>query len=202
MTVDLKELARHETVLDGSARRVAGVYAEALFNAAEERKQTEDVLHDLEDFAQLLHKGDPLLSAAFNTAVLGRDRREAVLKSLEGKATELFVQFLHVLNRHERLQLLRPVAAAFRKLYDRKTGRMNVVVRSAQPLADDQVERLRADLTASFGRDPVFDRRLDPDLIGGMVVQVEDWVYDGSVRTRLAKIREQLVERGSHVPTH
>ena len=75
---------------------------------------------------------------------------------------------------------------------------MQVRVRSAVPLADDQRERLTGELRETFGKEPVLHASVEPDLLGGLVVQVDDWVYDGSIRTRLDILRKQLVERSSH----
>ena len=63
-------------------------------------------------------------------------------------------------------------------------------------------ERLRQELRAKFGREPVLSVRVDPDLLGGLVVRVDDWVYDGSVRARLERIRHQLIERSTYVHAH
>ncbi len=66
------------------------------------------------------------------------------------------------------------------------------------PLPDDQLERLRNELRGALRREPILETRVDPDLLGGLVVQVGDWVYDSSVRSRVADIRNQLIERSSH----
>ncbi len=85
-----------------------------------------------------------------------------------------------------------------RSLYEDRTGLVHVQVRSAVPLADDQRDKLRAELKAKFGRDPVLEARVDPDLLGGLTVQVGDVLYDASIRTRLERIRTHLIESSSH----
>jgi F-type H+-transporting ATPase subunit delta len=66
------------------------------------------------------------------------------------------------------------------------------------PLADDQVEKLRQQLHRAFQREPVLQLRVDPDLLGGVVVRVRDWVYDGSLRTSLLNMHDQLIESSKH----
>jgi F-type H+-transporting ATPase subunit delta len=65
-------------------------------------------------------------------------------------------------------------------------------------LADDQRERLTGELRGAFGKEPVLRSSVEPGLLGGLIVQVDDWVFDSSVKTRLENIRHQLVERSSH----
>jgi F-type H+-transporting ATPase subunit delta len=105
---------------------------------------------------------------------------------------------MKVLNQHERLNLLRPILAAAKELRDQRAKRIRVQVRSAVPLADDQADRLRQQLRESLRLDPVLRTEVDPELLGGVVVRVGDWLYDASVRARLDSIRNQLIERSSH----
>jgi F-type H+-transporting ATPase subunit delta len=108
------------------------------------------------------------------------------------------MNFLLVLNGHERLDLLRAIVEAYRELRDERAGRVAVVVRSAVPLPGDQRDHLIQELRETFQREPVVEIQLDPDLLGGVVVQVGDWVYDQSVKSKLEDIRNQLIARSSH----
>jgi F-type H+-transporting ATPase subunit delta len=194
-----QEQPRHATVLDDTEQHVARVYAEALLGAAEKGGQAAEILEDLDALVREVFARDPKLEAFLASAAVGRERkREAIDKAFAGRASGILLNFLNVLNAHDRLNLLRGVAATYHDLYERRAGRMRVRVASAVPLADDQQERLRHELRAAFGREPVLEARTDPDLLGGLVVQVDDWVYDASVRTRLDNIRKQLIERSSY----
>jgi F-type H+-transporting ATPase subunit delta len=193
------EQPRHETALDDATRHVARVYAEALLNAAAKAGRDGDLLHELDALVGEVFARDPNFEEFLASAAIDRNRKAAVLRgAFDGRADELLVNFLQVLNEHDRLGALRAIAAVYRELYDRRGGRMNVRVASAVPLSDEQQERLRRDLREQFRREPVLHVRLDPDLLGGLVVQVGDWVWDASVRTRLDEIRDQIIERSSH----
>jgi F-type H+-transporting ATPase subunit delta len=142
---------------------------------------------------------DPDFEAFLASAAIDRNRKAAVLRgAFEGRADTLLVNFLLVLNEHDRLGALRAIATVYRELYDRASGRINVRVASAVPLTDEQQERLRRELREQFRREPVLHTRVDPDLLGGLVVQVGDWVWDASARTQLDEIREQIIERSTH----
>lgn len=188
----------HETVFDDATRHVARIYAESLLSAADKRQQTQEVLEQLESFAHDVLDRDPAFALFLASAVIGRDKkREALRRAFEGKINETLYNFLLVLNDHERLGVIREIAVTTREIYERRAGRIPVQVRAAAPLADDQRERLRQELREKFGREPVLDVRIDPELLGGLVVRVEDWVYDGSVRARLERIQKQLVGQAS-----
>jgi F-type H+-transporting ATPase subunit delta len=194
-----QEQPRHATVLDDTEQHLARVYAEALLGAAEKQGQAAEIRDELDALVREVFARDPNLEAFLASAAVGRERkREAIHKAFAGRSSDVLVKFLYVLNEHDRLSLLRGVAIRYRDLYDRRSGRMRVRVASAVPLADDEQERLRQELRAAFGREPILEARTDPDLLGGLVVQVDDWVYDASVRTRLDNIRKQLIERSSY----
>ena len=108
------------------------------------------------------------------------------------------LNFLLVLNDHDRLELLRSIRLSYRDLLEERTGKVRVLVRSAVPLPEDQKERLLRELGDTLHREPVLDMTVDPELLGGLVVQVGDWLYDASVKNRLETIRDDLVQRSSH----
>jgi F-type H+-transporting ATPase subunit delta len=194
-----EEAIRHETVLDNVGQRVAKVYAEALLRAANQSGQDAAVLEELRSLVDDVYRRDPGIEQFLASPAVGRERKAEVIKRVfTGRASELLTNFLTVLNAHDRMEVLRAVARAYANLYDRGQNRMQVQVRSAVPLADDQRERIAGELRAAFGKEPVLHASVDPALLGGLVVQVDDWVYDASVRTRLDLIRKQLVERSSY----
>ena len=104
-----------------------------------------------------------------------------------------------MLNHNNRLDLLAAIVAAYRDLLDKRAGRIRVMVRTAVPLSEAQKNELRQTLAASLHKEPILILRTDPDLLGGMVVQVGDKVYDTSVRARLESLRTQLTARGTNV---
>ncbi len=188
-----------EPIADVSAQRVARVYAEALLNAADKQGQSEQVLESLESFIRDVFPAEPQFEAFLQSSAVGRERKAQVIdKVFEGKASPVFVDFLKVLNQHERLNLPRPILTAAKELRDERAKRIRVKVRSAVPLADSQTNRLVEQLRQNLKLEPVLQTEVDPDLLGGVVVRVGDWLYDASVRARLDSIRNQLIERSSH----
>jgi F-type H+-transporting ATPase subunit delta len=188
-----------DVVADVGAQRVARVYAEALLNTAQKHQQAQEIQDDLEALVRDVFARDPHFETFLASRAIGREAKAAVIhKAFDGRSNDLFVNFLIVLNNHDRLDLLRPIQVAYRELFDDRAHRIRVHVRSAVPLQDDQQERLRNELRQAFQREPILETAIDPDLLGGMVVLVGDWVYDASVRTRLANLKNDLIERSSH----
>src|SRR5438128_7140485 len=104
----LQEAARQRTVLDVGAKRIGKIYAEALVNAAEKRNAAAEVLAEFDALVQDLFTRDPDFEAFLASSALDRDRKKEVLdKIFAGRADDVFVNFLHVLNEHERLDTLR-----------------------------------------------------------------------------------------------
>lgn len=193
--------AEHENVLTAHVRqsRIARVYAEALLGVAARDGREDATADELDAFVKDVLGADPALAAFFvSPAVTRRTREPALAAALKDNASPLLGNFLRVLNQNNRLDLVASVAAAYRDLLDQRAGRVRVTVRSAVPLSDDQQGELRRTLADSLGKDPTLDLHTDPDLLGGMVVQVGDKVYDSSVRSRLAAFRTQLTARSTH----
>jgi F-type H+-transporting ATPase subunit delta len=192
-----------EVVADVGAERIARVYAEALYRVAQQGNQAREVLEELESLVRDVFPAVPDLEQFLASGAISRERKPHVIRqALERQASPVFLNFLLVLNDHERLGLIRPIVAAYRDLYNSRTGRIRVLVRSAVPLPEDQQQRLRQELHTLYHREPILDVRVEPDLLGGLVLQVGDRVFDGSVRARLFNLRNQLIESSSHEIQH
>lgn len=183
---------------DVTEQRLAGVYADALIRAADAAGSTE-VLDELEMFAERVLPANPDIHLFLASGVVDAHKKDAVLASvLGGRCSQTFVNFMQVLNGHDRLNLLRPILAGVRAIRDRRERRVRVEVRTAVPLADDQRERLAGQLRETYTLEPVLVPVVDPEMIGGIVLKIGDRVLDDSVRSRLSAIRNHLIERGSY----
>jgi F-type H+-transporting ATPase subunit delta len=184
---------------DVSAQRIARVYAEALYKAAEAKGEAKEILDELTSLVHDVFRANAGLEAYLASGAVGRDhKRDLIRKTFDGRASETLTNFLLVLNNHDRLDLLRAIQRAYKELYEERTGQIVAEVRSARPLSDEQAERLRRELRETFHREPILAARVDEDLLGGLMIRVGDWVYDATVRTQLNNFRNQLIERSSH----
>jgi F-type H+-transporting ATPase subunit delta len=185
---------------EGSAeRRLATIYAEALLDVADQRGQSDEIGQELESVVREVLAQSPEVERAFASPVVRRVAKEKLIDhAFNKKVSDLLFNFLHVLNSKDRLPLLRHVGAAYRNLLDQRHKRLRVRVRSAVPLDDSHTETLKQEIAKATGLEPVISARVDPELLGGMIVQIGDQVFDSSVRTRIDSIRKQLLARSSY----
>jgi F-type H+-transporting ATPase subunit delta len=182
-----------------SERRIARVYAEALQRVAEERGQTEDVAQELRALVREVYPQTPGIEEALASPAIKRSAKAPILEhAFKNNVSDLVFNFLNVLNAKDRLMLVPHVAAAYRELLDERAKRVRVSVRSAVPLTDAQTEQLKQAISRATGLDPIIQPKVDESLLGGMIVQVGDRVFDSSVRYRIEAIRNQLLARSSY----
>jgi F-type H+-transporting ATPase subunit delta len=185
--------------VDVGALGIARTYAEALLNAAEKQGKADVVLDELHG---LVHEGfdaSPQLEPFLYSRAIGRDNKKEVLaKVFRGRTSDVFTNFLFVVNAHDRLELLRPILMEAHLLHEKRTNKVRVQVRTAKPLPGDQRDRLITQLRESLKKEPVLQETVDPDLLGGLVVRVGDWLHDASVQARLETIKNQLIESSSY----
>ncbi len=186
-----------EQFADVTVQRLATVYAEALLGAA--AGHVPDVLEQIDSLIDDVFKVDPRLEALLAGAAVGRKtRHEAIVKSFHGRASEVFYQFLLVLNEHDRLDLIRPIRRAAHDLNDERAHRLRVHVYSAIELNDEFQARIRARVLDVFKLEPVLELHVDQTLLGGLKVRIGDRVYDATVRNRIDNLRNQLIASSSY----
>ena len=173
---------------------VAKRYAKALVEVAAASNELDGVRRDLHALADLLRKHRDLRQFVANPSVSRRDAGE-VIKDV-GTAMEvkpLTATFLQILLEGGRLTGLEAILRAYELLVDERLGRVKAVVISATPLEADAEERLRRRLGDVTGKDVYLELRQDPALLGGVVTQIGSRVYDGSLKTQLVRLRDELV---------
>jgi F-type H+-transporting ATPase subunit delta len=178
------------------AEIIARNYAETLLTLAERQGPAalEEFGGALDELAAMLD-GDARTRQFLETPrVRPEQKKEALRQALAGRAPEMFVRFVMVLVDKRRQSLLPEIAQAYRGLVDQRMGRARVdVTISHAPDAALQAEIQRA-LEAQLGRTVLPTYRVDPELLGGMVLRLGDEILDGSVRSRASALRRRLME--------
>jgi F-type H+-transporting ATPase subunit delta len=189
------------SVFDIDVLRVARVYAEALLDAAEKQGKVDEMWeHFVAVVGNPLRKtdrpDDPMVKLVVDIA---RHQREHIVrKALGGRVDPLFLNFVLVVNKHDRLGIIRPVAAVYRGLMDERARRMRVQVLSAVPLNDAERSQITEMARQRFRLEPVLVEKVDPAVLGGLRLQVGDRMIDATIRARLDGIKNQLLARSSH----
>jgi F-type H+-transporting ATPase subunit delta len=170
-------------------------YAEALFEAAREREELEEVLSDLGEFVDALHESEELRLFFYGGQIPERQKRRALDGLTEGMKTST-TNFLKVLVDNGREEILEDVLARYEDLVKEHLGRIEVEVTTAVELSEEQRDRLRERLASVLdGREIILETNVNPDLIGGAVFRYGGRIMDGSIRGRLESLREGMLER-------
>ncbi|MBI3988496.1 MAG: ATP synthase F1 subunit delta [candidate division NC10 bacterium] len=169
-------------------------YARALVEVAEKMGALQQVGDELRGFADLLATNSDLSTFFQNPAILLKDKKQVfdMLAKRSGLSpmVESFVGFL--LEKGEIWALPR-ILRVYEEMSDERLNRTKAIVTSAVPLADGERRTVLDRLTALTGKTVYLEEKVDPSLLGGLKIQVKSTVYDGTLRARLTKIREQLL---------
>jgi F-type H+-transporting ATPase subunit delta len=170
-------------------------YAEALFEAARERDELEEVFSDLQEFVTALHESEELRLFFYGGQIPERQKRRALDGLTEGMKTST-TNFLKVLVDNGREEILEEVLARYEQLVKEHLGRVEVEVTTAVELSEDQLDRLKERLEGVLeGKEVILETDVDQDLIGGAVFRFGGRLMDGSIRGRLESLREGMLER-------
>jgi F-type H+-transporting ATPase subunit delta len=173
---------------------VAKRYAKALVEVAAASGEMEGVRQDLRALAEVLRDHRELRQFLGNPSVARRDTA-AVVKDVGAALAirPLTATFLQVALEGRRVSGLDAILRAYEALVDERLGRVKAVVTSAAPLESGAQEGLRRRLGEVTGKDVYLEFRQDPTLLGGVVAQIGSRIYDGSLKTQLARLRGELV---------
>lgn len=160
-------------------------YAKAILAVAEEQHsldQTADALRLLQALT-----ADPEIAHGLANPLLSSTARRGLARSIaeQFKLQPMMRNFLGLLADHGRLGALPVIAAEYQKLLDTKLGRVRATITSAAPLTAEQADAIIAALARQTQRTVLAEQRVDANLLGGVVVDIEGKIYDGSLRTQL-----------------
>jgi len=175
-------------------RAAAVRYAKALFQLANEAGAATQIRAELDALGELLG-GNQELNNVLMQPLHPAAQRGAVLAAVADGivASPVLTNFYAFLIDQRRLVDFDGIAAEYRRLADEAAGLVPARVRSASPIDDAQRERLAQALSRQVGRQVQLEVEIDPDLLGGVVAQVGDTVFDGSLKTQLRQLRASLV---------
>lgn len=174
---------------------MAGRYATALFELALEEKALDEVRRDLDAFDALLAQS-PDLARLVRSPVFGAEEQAKALSAVLKKADigGLAANFLGVVASNRRLFAVPQMIRAFRALVARHKGEITAEVTVAETLGEDHLKALKGALNTITGKDVGLDVKVDPAIIGGLVVKLGSRMVDSSLRTKLNSIKYAMKE--------
>ncbi|MDI1262169.1 MAG: F0F1 ATP synthase subunit delta [bacterium] len=182
---------------DPSVSGVSGRYATALFELARDEKSVDAVKADLEKFeAMLADSAD--LKRLVRSPVFSADAQSKALNAVLEKAgiSGISAKFLNVLTANRRLFAVADVIRAFRALVANFKGEASADVTVAESLNEKNLDALKTALKSVTGKDVALNVKVDPSIIGGLVVKLGSRMVDSSLRTKLNSIKHAMKEAG------
>ena len=183
-----------DTIVEG----VAGRYAAALFDLAKDNSKIADVEADLTKFQALLDMSDDLKRLVRSPVIRSEDQGRAINAVLSKTGIGgLAGNFLKLIAANRRLFAASDMIKAYRALAAKQRGEVTAEVVSATALNDAQTAQLKETLKATVGKDVTLNSRVDPSLLGGLIVKVGSRMIDSSLRTKLQNLKVQLSGAGT-----
>jgi F-type H+-transporting ATPase subunit delta len=182
---------------ESSVSGVSGRYATALFELARDEKSVDSVKADLDKFSAMLVES-PDLARLVRSPVFSSEIQGKALAAVLAKAgiSGITANFLAVLTANRRLFAVSDVIRAFRALVAKFKGEATADVTVAEPLSDKNLDALKTALKSASGKDVALNVKVDPSIIGGLVVKLGSRMVDSSLRTKLNTIKHAMKEAG------
>ena len=173
----------------------ASTYAEALFGAARDRGELEEVREELEDFAASVEENEELRLFFYSEHIPEIQKRRAMDGLTEGWHLSAR-NFLKVLLDNDRAEVLDDVVRYYSDLVEEHLGRVEVELVTAVELDDSTLERVRERLEKILsGREVILHDSVDPDILGGAIFRFDGNLVNSSVRGQMDRLRDAMLER-------
>jgi F-type H+-transporting ATPase subunit delta len=177
-----------------SVETVARRYANALADVVTKTGETDSVRTELKTWEQMINANSDL-QTAFGNPAISQDNKEKVLENLIEKTqpTKTTANFLRILLRNNRLTKIGKINEKFSSVLEERSGAVSAEIISARSLSETEKAEMQMNLSKLTGKTVSVNFDTDETLIGGVVTRIGSTVYDGSVKTRLAELKHQMI---------
>jgi F-type H+-transporting ATPase subunit delta len=172
---------------------IAQVYARALFEVAKEHDELDVVREQLDQFVEALNENRDLTVFLFSPYFSTAEKEGGLRRAIEG-AEPTFMNFLETLIERHRMPAIFRIRARFEELWDEEKRLLPVQVTSAVSLDAATVEHIGARIGEQAGKKIELTASVDPDILGGVVLRVGNFILDASIRNRLDQLRKQVAQ--------
>jgi F-type H+-transporting ATPase subunit delta len=175
---------------------LAQVYSRALFQVARERGKLAEIREQLGQFADALAGNRQLAIFFLSPYFSSQEKQDALSRVLDG-ADEEFLNFLLLLIENHRMPVIHRIRQQYERLWEEENRTLPVEITSAVELDPETTEDLGKKIGERAGRTVKLAARVDPEIIGGIVVRVGNSILDASIRTRLEQLRRHVAQGAS-----
>ena len=170
---------------------IAQVYARALFEVAMERDVLDEIHDELGAFTKALNDNRELAVFFFSPYFSSEEKKDGLHRAVTG-ANPAFMNFLEGLLERHRMPVIFRITARFEELWDEEKKLLPVEVTSSVELNKEIVQSIGKRIGEQTGQKVELSSKVDPDILGGLVVRVGNYVLDASIRNRLNQLRKQV----------
>ena len=170
---------------------IARVYAESLFEVAKEKGKLDEIRDQLGQFADALDQNRELATFFFSPYFSSAEKRDGIKRAISGAEPEL-VNFLELLAEKHRMPVIFRMRQRFDHLWAEENRQLDVNLTSAVELDPAVAKRVGEEISKQTDREVELTSNVDPDILGGLVLQVGNMVLDTSIRTRLERLRREI----------
>jgi F-type H+-transporting ATPase subunit delta len=175
---------------------LAQVYARSLFEVAREQGKLDELREQLAQFADALDQNHDLTVFFFSPYFSTKEKQDALGRLLDG-ADEVLLNFLGLLIEKHRMPVIFRIRQEYARLWDEENRTLPVEITSAIELDQATTESLGKTIGERAGRKVTLAARVDPDILGGIVVRVGNSILDASIRNRLEQLRRHVAQGAS-----
>ncbi|HEV7174844.1 MAG TPA: ATP synthase F1 subunit delta [Solirubrobacteraceae bacterium] len=170
---------------------IAEVYARALFEVAKERDILDEIHDDLGAFATALEENRELAVFFFSPYFSSEEKKNGLKRAVTG-ADPIFMNFLETLLERHRMPVIFRMRTRFEQLWDEEKKLLPVEITSSVQLDKEIVQSIGERIGEQTGQKVELSSKVDPEILGGLVVRVGNFVLDASIRNRLNQLRKQV----------
>ncbi len=175
---------------------LAQVYGRSLFEVAREHGKLDELREQLGQFADALDQNHELAVFFFSPYFSTQEKQDALGRMLDG-ADPLFLNFLGVLIENHRMPVIFRIRHEFERLWEEENRMLPVEITSAIALDPATTEKVGEKIGERAGRKVTLAARVDPDILGGIIIRVGNSILDASIRTRLEQLRRHVAQGAS-----
>ena len=189
----MAENKKQKSVFDTDRQYLGNVYAKALLGMAGKSGKVDQIIDELDSFVDVLHAVPKLRSVLESPRVSFGDKEKMLDKSLKGKASPEFLNFVKVVCRKGRADCFVSIRESAQAMHDEMSQRVQATMTTAVVVDDSIRDKVSDRLSSVLGRKVILSSLVDPNIIGGLVVRVGDTVYDGSITNQLKQVRSSAI---------
>ena len=171
---------------------VAERYAEALFQVGEETNSTTKLYDELNEVVEILKSNSDFFNVLKSPLVSKGEKRNLVERVLGGELSSNLNNFLKIIIDKDRVSAIEAILKSYKSLLNEKNNVVEGIAITAIAMTNDEIKELESKLSSKYNKNVTLENKVDESVLGGVLVRLGNEEIDGTIKTRLAKMKEQL----------